>query len=549
MKNLPLYRIIRIVFMSVKFFLQVASFKRIHKGNWTRETEEKWEKLVIKQAREYKETALKLEGLMIKLGQFLSTRADIMPRGFLQELDDLTDRVPAVPWEKAKKVLEDEWNTSYGDYIHKISERPVASASIGEVYHAYLHTGESVAIKIQRPGIEKIILTDFKAIKIVLWLAKRFTLFGKQTDLDKLYKEMTITIGDELNFRKELQNGRLFSKRFTEFDYVTVPSYYEEFTTRRVLVMEWIEGSKITDLSFLDKHHLDRQLLVKRLLRIFLEQLLKEGLFHADPHGGNILVKQDGTIVLIDFGMVGSINKKDAAAVQRVVEGILFERYEEVVNALEDLRFLLPHADKNALTDVIRKLVDAYKSMEFMNADSLVMDQLLKDIQDIVQKEPVQLPSEFAFFGRAISIFTGVTYILDQDADLFEMSKPIIMEWISSRNDGEGEKSSALLSAVQHYIKPLLQFPFKLQDALEEPTRYRQWRQKDKSKERSFTALLAQRREMAMLFVIPFIALQISIFFEKILFISIFASISIVFGFAYIRVSKKIKKLLEEGDS
>ncbi|MBM7579804.1 ABC1 kinase family protein [Jeotgalibacillus terrae] len=283
MKKIAGYRIYKIVTMAVKFFLQVYFFNRRYRGRWDPSVEKKWSDLAGKQAREYKQTSLKLEGLMIKVGQFLSTRADIMPRSFILELEGLTDRVPPVPWEKAKEVIESEWNTDYGSMVHKISEKPVASASIGDVYHAWLHNGDSVAIKVQRPGIDFIIRTDFKALKIVIWLAKKFTNFGKQADLDALYDEMVSVIGDELNFKKELQNGVAFGERFKDTEGVIVPRYYEEYTTRRVLVMEWIEGSKITDLSFLDKHSLNREDLAERLLLLFVDQLLNEGMFHADP--------------------------------------------------------------------------------------------------------------------------------------------------------------------------------------------------------------------------------------------------------------------------
>ncbi|WNF38867.1 AarF/UbiB family protein [Bacillaceae bacterium IKA-2] len=164
MKKIAFYRIIVIVLMAVKFFVQVVLFQKRYQKNWTDDVQRKWELLLKHQAAEYRRTALKLEGLLIKVGQFLSTRADIMPAVFLKELEDLVDRIPSVSWEQAKAVLEEEWNTDYGDIIHKISAEPVASASIGEVYHGYLHNGDSIAIKIQRPGIEKIILTDFKCI-------------------------------------------------------------------------------------------------------------------------------------------------------------------------------------------------------------------------------------------------------------------------------------------------------------------------------------------------------------------------------------------------
>ncbi|MGD7045221.1 ABC1 kinase family protein [Jeotgalibacillus proteolyticus] len=544
-KNLAIYRIYKIVWMSTKFFIQIYWFQKRYKGSWNSNVEEKWSRLTGRQAREYKKLALKLEGLMIKLGQFLSTRADIMPKSFINELDGLTDRVPPVPWEKAKSVMESEWNTDTSSIVQSISDVPVASASIGDVYKATLHNGDTVAVKIQRPGIETIIRTDFKAVKIVSWLAQKFTSFGKQIDLKALYREMTTVIGEELNFRQELQNGETFRERFNHQPGISIPFYYTDFTTRRVLVMEWIEGAKINDQNFLQEAQIDRSDLADRLLQLFIEQLLNEGLFHADPHSGNILIKKDGTIVLIDFGMVGMIRNKDAQAVQLAVEGIIFERYEDVIQALESLRFLLPHADKEVLTEVIERVVRLYKSNEWQDGDSFLMDRLLEDIQEIVRSQPIQLPSEFAFFGRAISTFTGVIYSIYPDADFIEMARPTVLGWVTGRNE-EKNSSKELLKTAQRYFQPLLSTPYKLQEALEEPKRYRRMVQKKHKQEQLLNNWITQRKEIAFITAIPFAGLHGAVWFSEWIIASGTGVLVLAGSWRYIVLSRKIKKELDE---
>lgn len=478
MDRLAIYRIYRIVWMSVKFFLQVTLFQRRYKGRWTPVTNEKWERLVTKQAKEYKRTALKLGGLMIKMGQFLSTRADIMPPSFIAELEGLTDRVPAVPRKDAIALLEEEWNTTQSDYVENLSDKPVASASIGEVYKGTLKDGTAVAIKIQRPDIDRILRADFRAMKIVIWLVKSFTAFGKQIDFNLLYREMVDTIGAELNFLQELQNGRSFADRFEEMPDVRFPVYYDEFSTRRVLVMEWIDGARITDLAFIDANGLNRRDLSERLFRLFLEQVLDGGQFHADPHGGNILIKPDGTIVLIDFGMVGSISKEEARSVLKVVEGILFKQFDQVIDGLEELRFLLPHADRRVLADAISRVIAAYESQELTQMDSFVVDRLLADIKKIVRTQPVQLPAEFAFFGRAVSTFVGVLHVLDPKVDLLAIARPRVLEWVAKQRGGEKSfsKDDALRIAL-NAIGPLRGIPQKIVNYLDEPTRMREYLQ------------------------------------------------------------------------
>ena len=174
MKYFSLYRIFTIVWMAVRIFIEIILFKRRHHKNWTDQIDKKWEAMLREQARRYKKQALHLEGVMIKLGQYLSTRKDMIPYAYIIELEDLLDQVPPVPWEKSKKILEEGWQKPYREVLHEISPDPIASASIGEVYRGVLHSGEVVAIKIQRPKIGDIIYSDFRAVKIVLWLAKTF---------------------------------------------------------------------------------------------------------------------------------------------------------------------------------------------------------------------------------------------------------------------------------------------------------------------------------------------------------------------------------------
>lgn len=479
MERLALYRIIRIVWMSVKFFTQVTFFQRRFKGRWTVTTERKWERLVNKQAKEYKQTALKLGGLMIKMGQFLSTRADIMPPSFLAELEDLTDRVPAVPREKALSLLEAEWNVPHTDYLAHLSDQPIASASIGEVYKGTLRDGTTIAIKIQRPDIDRILRADFRSMKIVIWLAKRFTTFGKQIDFDLIYREMVDTIGAELNFLQELKNGRAFTERFKDMPGVIFPIYFDELSTRRVLVMEWIEGARITNLAFIDHHGLNRRDLSDRLFRLFLEQVLDGGQFHADPHGGNILIQPDGSIVLIDFGMVGSISQADSRSILKVVEGIIFKQFDQVLDGLEEMRFLLPNADRRLLGDSIARVVAAYESEELTKMDSFVVDRLLDDLRYIIRTQPVQLPAEFAFFGRAVSTFVGVLHILDPKVDLLAIARPRVIEWATTQKTGEpGFSKEDALRLLMNATGSIRMLPQKVITFLDEPTRMREYMEK-----------------------------------------------------------------------
>lgn len=514
MNQLSFVRIYRIVFMAIKFYTQSMLFQRRHRGSWNPLVEEKWNTLVTKQAKQYKVLALKLGGLMIKMGQFLSTRADIMPQSFLEELEGLTDRVPSVEREKIISVLETEWNSPYSSYLAELSDSAVASASIGEVYKGTLKDGTIVAVKIQRPGTERLLRADFQAMRIVIWFMKTFTSLTKQIDFNQLFREMTETIGAELNFLQELQNGRSFADRFSEMDGIRFPIYFDDLSTRRVLVMEWIEGARITDLAFIEKNELNRREIAERLFILFLEQILYGGQFHADPHGGNILLKPDGTIVLIDFGMTGTITKADSQAVLQIAEGIIFKNYELVLDALEELRFLLPEANRELLGDTISRLVAAYESDELMQMDSLVVERLFKDMQNIVRTQPVQLPAEFAFFGRAASIFVGVLNVLDPGIDLLALARPRVLEWASSQKEGKPVfGKSDVLRWVLNASGPFRVLPQKVINYLEEPERMRHYIENRDGRNRQHERDLQSRMFAGIFTILSFTGISVSVWF------------------------------------
>ncbi|QHA91383.1 AarF/UbiB family protein [Bacillus sp. N1-1] len=509
MKYQSLYRISVIVWMSVKFFLQLERFRRKSKHSWD---QERWQKLLKKQAKEYKGKAIRLEGLLVKLGQFLSTRADILPKVFLEEIEDLVDRVPSFSWEKAKQILEEEWAANYQDVIDNLSDRPIASASIGQVYRATLNSGEDVAIKIRRPNIRKIIRADFQALRIVFWLMDKFTSYGKQLDLSRLYEEVRHVIEDELDFKKELKNGLHFKDRYSDSPGYRVPNYVPEWSTKKVLVMEWMEGARITNLSYIDEKAIDRRELARKLLKGYLEQLLQEGQFHADPHSGNLLIQEDGTIVFIDFGMVGHIEAKDALSIRKLITGIVLSQYSDVTEALDELRFLLPNSDKRQIEKAIQTLVTLFIEQDLTMMDEDTAEQVLKEVQTLVNKQPIQLPSEFAFLGRAISTIVGILYTLDPEIDLIEEGKPIVQEWINREESADHRYDpKKLLKQVYARISSIENPLDRLSD---EFNNHRQWEENLKKTEIRSKSMLWNKHYAFILFSLSFIGFFVSLAFE-----------------------------------
>ena len=538
MKYQSLYRIIVIVWMSIKFFLQLEYFRRKSKHSWD---QERWQKLLKKQAKEYKEKAIRLEGLLVKLGQFLSTRADILPKVFLEEIEDLVDRVPSFSWEKARQILEEEWSVDYEDVIQGLSDRPVASASIGQVYRATLKSGEDVAIKIRRPNIRKIIRADFQALRIVFWLMDQFTSYGKQLDLSRLYEEVRHVIEDELDFKKELKNGLHFKERYSNSPGYRVPNYVPEWSTKKVLVMEWMEGARITNLSYIDEKGIDRRELARKLLKGYLEQLLQKGQFHADPHSGNLLIQEDGTIVFIDFGMVGHIEARDALSIRKLITGVVLSQYSDVTEALDELRFLLPNSDKRQIEKAIQTLVTLFIEQDLTMMDEDTAEQVLKEVQTLVNKQPIQLPSEFAFLGRAISTIVGILYTLDPEIDLIEEGKPIVQEWINREESADHRYDPKKL--LKQFYARISSIENPLDRLSDEFNEHRQWEEKLKKTEIRSKSMLWNKHYAFILLLISFIGFFVSLAFEiqsLLLPTIITGGISLILTFAISALEKRL---------
>lgn len=467
MKRIALFRIWIIVTMFARFIIRLYAFSRKQQGV---ATTEEYEALMLKLAREYKRNALRLEGLLIKLGQFLSIRADLLPPAVLNELSELVDRVPTSGWEKSRAILEAEWGVPYTQVIKDVGIDAVASASIGEVYGAtLLENGKRVAIKIQRPNIEKIIRTDFRAMRIVTSMLKRTSL-AKSTDLDSLYRQMIFVIGDELNFQTELKNALYFKAKYADNRDIYIPDYHEHLCTNRVLTMDWVDARRITDLAFLKENGIDRSALAERLFTLAAEQLLFGGQFHADPHPGNVQIRSDGTIILLDFGMVGQTTAQDMATIRNILQAFISLDYDSIVDGLEDLRFLLPTANKQNIRQALEKAVTFYLETDIDTVDTKLIEKVLQDIQLLVKNEPIQLPAEFAFFGRAASTLLGILQILDPKIDLFTLGKPIVIEWLEE--DGTTLQNRYVKTGI-NYAKKLLNVPPLLDNYLKEPTRKR----------------------------------------------------------------------------
>jgi predicted unusual protein kinase regulating ubiquinone biosynthesis (AarF/ABC1/UbiB family) len=377
---------------------------------------------------EFNSTASQMGGLLIKLGQFLSARADLLPQEALQELASLQDEVPAEPFRAIQPVLEAELRRPLSLVFDSIDPEPAGSASLGQVHRARLHDGQQVAIKVQRPGIAQIVRTDLATIRFVLGIIRRLLpAADAMMDLRGLYREFSRMVFEELDYTHEGRNAERFARMTAGQWDVCVPHVYWEFTTRRVLALEWMEGIKITHLERLDCAGVDRSLLARRLMTTYFRQILQLGFYHADPHPGNIFVQPHGDsfkLAFVDFGMMGSITPPIRRALRDCFTGVVWRDTGLIVRGMADLGFLGPGARHDTVEKAVETLLDRFGQLPFEDLRSLDPYELLDEVQSLLYGQPLRLPPQFAFLGRAAAMLVGLTSVLSPDINFLDIAEP-----------------------------------------------------------------------------------------------------------------------------
>jgi predicted unusual protein kinase regulating ubiquinone biosynthesis (AarF/ABC1/UbiB family) len=392
---------------------------------------------LLRVLRDFRQTAIALGGLLIKLGQFLGARADLLPQEALAELAMLQDEVPAERFEDIKRVLEREWRAPISEVCADIECDPAGSASLGQVHRARLHDGRLVAVKVQRPGISAIVRTDLRTLRFVLrivaWLAPAA---NRIVNLDALYREFSRTVYEELDYHQEARNARRFAEIFADDPYILAPGVLPEYSTRHVLVLQWMDGIKITDFKALDAAGVDRLKLANRLTEAYLTQVLQASYFHADPHPGNLLVRphRDGDrIIFVDFGMMGTITPRMRDGLRNCFVGVISQDAALVVRGLDALGFITEAANHEALERIVAAMLSQYSSgggVPMGRRSGANPSEVLGDIETTVYDQPFRLPAQFAFFGRMAGMLLGLTSALSPRYNFIEVAAPLAQQFI-----------------------------------------------------------------------------------------------------------------------
>jgi len=376
-----------------------------------------------KNARRVLKTFIELGPVYIKLGQWLSSRADILPQPYMEELAKLQDDVPAVPFDKVKPTIEKD----IGDINEKFDEfetKELSGASLGIVYRGKIN-GQQVVVKVKRPGIEKMVNDEIQVLKNILPIGMRFVDPNLRFSVDAMLAQFIETIHEEMDYMKESQNLKTISKNVKEYKNVIVPKVYDEYTSKNVITMEYIPGIKITDIEALDKLGIDRQKLVIDVHKVFFTMLLRHAIFHADPHPGNISVGNEGQIILYDYGMVGKIDNETRLRLIRLYLALVEKDSSRTVQAMSDLGMLMPDYNKTVIEKAVQMTVQA---MHGRKPEEMEVKMLMELANKTMSKFPFMLPKNLALYMRMSSIIEGIYHTHKVKFKFVKVLKQILEE-------------------------------------------------------------------------------------------------------------------------
>ncbi|MBK8985573.1 MAG: AarF/ABC1/UbiB kinase family protein [Chloroflexi bacterium] len=430
-------------------------------------------------ARRFRGLAVKMGGVMIKLGQFLSTRVDMLPLEITDELKGLQDEVPPEPPERIFSVLRED----LGDLNQRfalVDIEPLAAASLGQAHRAWLLPedgatavrGAPVVVKIRRPDIEITVATDLAALRVVAHWFMRYKPIRKRANVPALMEEFATTLWEELDYLSEADNAERFAAMYAGSKNIYIPAVYREHSTARVIVLEDVTAVKITDIEGMKAAGIAPAEVASVLLEAYFQQIFKEGFFHADPHPGNLFVRpytdaewQPGEasknrpfrLTFVDFGMVGDVPELMGENLRRVLVSLTRRDAYEMTAAAQALGFFLPGADLDRITDALRTLLDRVwgrKLLDLAQPDPREIAELSREFRDVLFAFPFQVPQDFVYLGRAVSMVSGLVTQLN----------PQINPWYYFEKFGEQvirEQSARDISwqGILEAIRPYLETP------------------------------------------------------------------------------------------
>jgi len=383
----------------------------------------------------------------VKFGQLLSTQENILPESFINELKNLQDNVEPFPFDKVREIIEESFEKPLESVYEEFEEIPEASASLGQVHKAKLKNGQFVAVKIQRPGIVNTINSDMFLLKKLGLVTHKKIKEYLNFDILPLIDEFERTINRELDYEVEAHYIEIFKKNLSVFDYVYVPEVYWEFTKGRIITMEYIFGYKATNKESIVKAGFSLEKLAEDGAKVFWYQIFDVGLFHADPHPGNIIIMEDGRICYIDYGMVGQISDNDKLNLIEMTYGFIEKDVDKIIDSIENFSSSKKEIDKNELANDINELIEIY---HYQPLKRMNMAKILKDVFAILRKHNIIINKSSTRLLRAIIIADGVGRDFHPNFNFVDVAKPHFKKF--------AKKFYSPINIVKLFAKPNLNY-------------------------------------------------------------------------------------------
>ncbi len=391
-----------------------------------------------KRARWIHATAADMGGVIIKVGQFLSTRVDLLPNEYIEELALLQDEVPPVSFDEIRAVIEDDFGRPLDQVFARFEPVPLAAASLGQAHLGLLWGGQRVVVKVKSPRIAEIVEADLSSLTFVVGQLNHWRAIRRRVDLVGIMTEFTATLREELDYIAEAHHAERIGIAFAKNDRIRVPRIYWSHVRPSVVTLEYTPGIKITDYDRLDDAAISRAQLAELLLQTYLQMILTDGFFHADPHPGNVFAAPGPTLILVDFGMVGRITPRMRDAIRVLFVGIVRRDFDAIVRALVQLNFVRSSADMIVVRRTVAWTVNTFYSLSFGELRDMDPRDVLEQTQEVFRAEAFQVPTNFAFLGRALGTLIGLCTGLDPSFQFMTTAEPYARELIASEGRTAG---------------------------------------------------------------------------------------------------------------
>ena len=370
----------------------------------------------------------------IKLGQLLSTRPDVLPADYIQALSRLQDTVTPVPFEKITSIVESDLGAPLSELFKAFDCEPLATASMAQVHRAVLSDGTEVAVKVQRPGVRQQIEIDLEVLHEVTRFATRYTSFGARYGLQQIVRELEHSLTQELDFRLEADSTRLIGHQIAEFQSLTTPKVYSDYTSRRVLTLSFVHGRHLKGISRAELDTLNARAIATELLSAYLKQIVIDGAFHCDPHPGNIFLCDEGRLALMDFGMVGRFDSGQKDSIILLLLAFSERQGERVADTYLDMIEIPKDVNRRAFTQDVCALVSRYHDM---SGGRMAIGTALLDLTRIAKAHNTPVPSAMTLLGKTMLNLDGTIRVLSPELDPVQLIRDYMIKVMEKRVKGQ----------------------------------------------------------------------------------------------------------------